>query len=181
MTIGRDEPPDLYLKPGEWFLSARPALVATLLGSCVAVTLFHPGQQVGAICHALLPEPPAEGPPPADEEAFRYVSVTVRAMLRAMEQRGLALDSLEVKLFGGADVLTVIPRATRPRTVGAENVAVARRVLAEYGIEPMSTDVRGRRGRKLYFRTQTGEVFLRRIRSITAPDEPPAPRIYKRM
>lgn len=41
-----------FLKPGEAIVSPNPILVSTVLGSCIAVTMYSPEKRVGAICHA---------------------------------------------------------------------------------------------------------------------------------
>ena len=48
--------PVITLKPAELFISERPAIVRTVLGSCVAVTMYDRQLGIAAICHALLPE-----------------------------------------------------------------------------------------------------------------------------
>ncbi|MFM2120003.1 MAG: hypothetical protein RL722_1471, partial [Pseudomonadota bacterium] len=49
---------ELLILPGQlWFGPGgeRAPVLRTLLGSCVAVTLWHPGRQLGGMCHYLLP------------------------------------------------------------------------------------------------------------------------------
>ncbi|MBV5331071.1 hypothetical protein JZU69_01330, partial [bacterium] len=36
-------------------ISKNPILVSTILGSCIAVTMFSPSKKIGAICHAMYP------------------------------------------------------------------------------------------------------------------------------
>src|SRR5664279_3361231 len=43
------------LMPGEWHFGPQALTLSTLLGSCVAVTLWHPGRRIGGMCHYLLP------------------------------------------------------------------------------------------------------------------------------
>ena len=43
------------LMPGELFFGKDVACLHTLLGSCVAVTLWHPRLRIGGMCHYLLP------------------------------------------------------------------------------------------------------------------------------
>ena len=40
---------------GEFYSSADPVVIHTLLGSCVAVCLFDPVKKIGAMNHILLP------------------------------------------------------------------------------------------------------------------------------
>jgi chemotaxis protein CheD len=47
---------NIFLKPGALYISEKPAIVSTILGSCIAVTIFNKRLKVGGICHALLPK-----------------------------------------------------------------------------------------------------------------------------
>lgn len=150
-------PPDLpkvYLKPGEYHFSTKPEVVNTILGSCVSVTMFDRLSGTAAICHALLPEGPRS-------DAFRYVDSSILGMLEMFESRGVPRRHLEVKLFGGADMIG----AGGSRVgVGRRNVEIAAQVLTQAGLTVATHDVGGTRGRKIFFLTHTGDVFLKRLR-----------------
>ena len=45
--------PDLDLQPGELYLARSPAILRTILGSCVGVTFWSARLGAGALCHAL--------------------------------------------------------------------------------------------------------------------------------
>ena len=107
---------NIYLKPGEIVVSREPVLVSTVLGSCVAVTMFSPSCGVGAICHAMLPD---NGGRDAD---LRYVDTALQHIFRKVAGYGGGSD-LVVKLFGGARVLNVGDNESSGRTVGEQNVA----------------------------------------------------------
>lgn len=146
--------PLVYLKPGEIHFATIPTVVTTVLGSCVSVTMFDPAGGAAAICHALLPEGPRA-------DLFRYVDSSIHHMLGMFSSHGVRQNQLEVKLFGGADMLGA--GASRIG-VGRRNVEIARQVLADEGLEVSAADVGGTRGRKLFFHTHTGEVFMKRLR-----------------
>jgi chemotaxis protein CheD len=77
---------------------------------------------------------------------------------------------LEIKLFGGADVLPVsIVRNAKP-TIGALNCGVALEVLEEEGFKVTASDLRGIRGRTIRFHTGTGEVLVQRLAAGLVPD-----------
>jgi chemotaxis protein CheD len=46
---------EVYVQPGESCLVSEPAIIRTLLGSCVGVTFWVPRLGIGALCHAMLP------------------------------------------------------------------------------------------------------------------------------
>ncbi len=158
MTVPTDSLPTLLLKPGELFIVEEPCVVWTLLGSCVAVTMVSRRIGVGAICHALLPSCK-----PQDRcdcpERFRYVECAIRGMLREFACRGVPYAAIEVKLFGGADMF----HGPGGDGVGGQNIAKAKNVLAEEGMQVSAFDGGGLQGRKILFYPHTGEVFLRRL------------------
>ena len=113
----------VYLKSGEVFVSRKPVLVSTVLGSCIAVTMFSPSRGFGAICHAMLP-----GNIRQDND-LRYVDAALHYLYDKVIGNG-AKNDLVVKLFGGAQVLGVGEQAAKKPSVGDQNVAQAVEVLA---------------------------------------------------
>ena len=42
---------EIFLQPGELWFGDEQTRIRTILGSCVAVTLWHPGRRIGGMCH----------------------------------------------------------------------------------------------------------------------------------
>jgi chemotaxis protein CheD len=99
----------------------------------------------------------------ADPEAYNYVDTWIQIMLELMAGHG-ALASLEVKVFGGADMFPP-SLAGRAGAVGAENSAVAMDQLQARKLRVLRTDLGGDRGRHVRFDTETGEVLVRYLDS----------------
>jgi chemotaxis protein CheD len=155
--------PDLDLQPGELYLSRKPAILRTILGSCVGVTFWCSRLGVGALCHGILPKCPLSWAPGSkNSEGHRYVDFSIRYLARQFDALGASRGELEVKLFGGADVLPAAGTRGRP-TVGAQNCKVATEVLVEEGLIVSASDLGGNRGRRIHFHTGTGEVLLHRL------------------
>ncbi|GEB80327.1 putative chemoreceptor glutamine deamidase CheD [Desulfovibrio desulfuricans] len=161
----------LHLRIGEGILAARPALIATVLGSCVSVTFHHPSTETGGIFHAMLPT--VLGAADGARTPCKYVDAAIETLLGQFARRGIAANDLVVKLFGGA--FTMNPEEKQRLRcivdVGGRNVEVARATLQRFGIEPQSEHILGDRGRKLFFHSGTGEVWVRLLRRT----EPPSP------
>lgn len=168
--------PHHYLKPGEMFFGTEPALVSTLLGSCVSVVMFAPRLRIGAICHGLLPVCRDNANCQCTSECgdgFRYVSCSIRLMLDRFRNAGVGSRELEVKLFGGSDMFALEGNERGKQGVGRQNVEIARQILDEEGIRVMAADTGGARGRKIYFYTHTGEVLMKRLnRRSVLPEQP---------
>jgi len=146
-----------FLKPGEVIVTAEPVLVSTILGSCVAVTLYAPDQGIGAICHAILPDDPS------GNNDLRHVGTAVRAMYEQI-QRYRPTKQLVVKLFGGAQVLACEPIIDARLSVGAQNIRQARQTLEQLGLGITNADTGGNVGRKVLFSIKTGDVYVRKLR-----------------
>jgi len=154
--------PEIYLQPGEWELVRTPTVLKTVLGSCVGITFRAPRLGIGALCHPMLPHCAARpGMFRNPASAGRYVDSIVREMARSFDSLGASRSEVEVKLFGGADVLaTISGRAT----VGTMNAKTALGVLEEEGFRLAAKHVGGSRGVFIEFHTGTGEVLLRRLK-----------------
>jgi len=151
---------NVYLKPGEVFVSPTPTLVSTVLGSCVSVTLFAPVARVGAMCHALLPMGKGPG-------GLRYVDSAVEFMCGKLAAVSGQPGGFDAKLFGGAAVLLAGGEGPAA-SVGGRNVAAALRVIERLGLNLVAFDTGGERGRKIFFNSCTGEVYLRPVRKSMA-------------
>ena len=166
MTADGYELPILFLKPGEMVIREEPMIVTTLLGSCVAVTMFSRRLQMGAICHAVLPTCRKDLPcSHSHTEAGKYVECAIRLMLEAFLARGVAKNDIEAKLFGGSDMFDTAARMQcQSQSVGKQNMAMALEMLQRHSVRVATQDMGGPRGRKIIFHTHTGEVFLKRLR-----------------
>ncbi len=156
--------PKIYLKPGELHLARRPAIIRTILGSCVGVTFWSARLRVGALCHAMLPwcpqTPSINLGLPANH---RYVDSCIRYLAQKFDELGATRSELQIKVFGGGDVLPVSSTPSRQATVGAQNCKTAMEVLREEGLVITASDLGGAFGRIILFDTGTGEVLLRRL------------------
>jgi chemotaxis protein CheD len=145
------EGPDIrrvFLSPGDVICLDEPALITTVLGSCVSVTLWDKDRRIGGLNHFVLPK---------GGESSRYGDTAMLELLEGVLALGAHLRSLEAKVFGGAAVLPVGGEGT----VGTSTVAVALGELARRGIPVTGRRTGGERGRLLMFNTETGEALVR--------------------
>lgn len=148
---------NVYLKPGEVFVSRIPALVSTVLGSCVSLTLFSPDARMGSMCHAMLPSG-------THLDELRYVDNAVGFIYTHLVAISGQAGGFEAKLFGGANVLVTGRRPDNSASVGTQNVEAALRAIERLGLRLTAFDTGGDRGRKLFFCSATGEVYMRPVK-----------------
>lgn len=100
---------------GEYFASKTPAIIHTLLGSCVAVCLYDPYRRIGGMNHILLPGK-------ADMKHFdvraRYGINAMELLINKMMTLNAGRRQLVAKVFGGAHV---IPMISREHGIGQKN------------------------------------------------------------
>jgi len=162
MAAAEEGLPEIYLQPGESRLVREPAILRTLLGSCVGIAFRIPRLGVGALCHPMLPRFPVKQAVTMTRSAGRrYVDYAIRDLARQFDALGARREEVEVKLFGGGDVLLMINDSARP-SVGRLNIEVAIRVLEEEGFAVSASSLGGKRGINIYFNTRNGEVLLQR-------------------
>jgi len=154
---------EVYVQPGESFLMTEPAILRTVLGSCVGAAFLIPRLGIGALCHPMLPKYPDN--PPSDSTLAtgrRYVDFAIRDLASQFKNFGARPSDVRVKIFGGADVLATSNTSSRP-TVGKMNCDAALEVLNACGFEIVASSLGGTVGVNLRFNTETGEVLLRRL------------------
>lgn len=150
------------LAPGELrFVDCRtpaPRRMATLLGSCVAVTIWHPRLKVGGMCHCLLPARNRPGQPDALDG--RYLDEALQWLAESARRLGKPSDFV-VKLVGGGRLLQ---ERDGVDPVGARNVARAERLIARHGFVLAGRHVGGSGHRRMWFDLDSGEVWVRHHR-----------------
>jgi len=157
--------PRVFLHTGDAYIGVRPTIVSTVLGSCVAISMFSPRKRQGVICHAFLPSrSEIKNVNEPSIQICRYVDTAVDHLLKSMRRLGIRKNELQVKLFGGASGLT--SSQVRPSCslgIGSRNVEAALINLEAKGLKPLSMDVGGNLGRKLLFSTYTGDVWIKKL------------------
>jgi len=142
---------------GELYATTRPMVIHTLVGSCVSVCLFDPTRQIGGMNHILLPGK-------ADMTKFdapaRYGIYAMELLINKIMKLGGNRHELIAKIFGGAHLL---PAISYENGIGRKNVAFVTEFLRNESIRIISHDIEGHESRRIYFHTDTGDVFLKRI------------------
>lgn len=146
---------ETFLHPGEFHFAAAPAGIGTLLGSCVAITMWHPVRRVGGMCHIMLP---GRNRPVGSSLDPRYADEAVELFAVEAWRRKISPSGFRVKLFGGGRMFGK-ERATII-DVGRRNVDAADRALDRHGFVVTHEHVGGTAHRRLHFDLLTGDVWL---------------------
>jgi len=146
----------IFLLQGQIYCQRQPALVSTILGSCVSLCLWDPKAGFGGINHYVLPGSGAA----AEAKNARYGEVAIEFLHRRMLQLGANADLLQAKIFGGA---SVFPLGASQTTVGTRNVELVIDRMQDLQVSIVEQETGGDVGRQLVFDSGTGQVVARVI------------------
>jgi chemotaxis protein CheD len=85
----------------------------------------------------------------------KYGNIAIEKLIERMVQLGSRRDNIQAKIFGGGDLIAVDKSAM---LIGERNIRVARIILEEKKIPIIASSTGGRKGRKILFFTDSGEV-----------------------
>jgi chemotaxis protein CheD len=155
---GADGLPQIFLEPGALHCTAKPAVIRTVLGSCVAVCLVDRDSRAAGMNHYVLPNNPGGQP------SLRYGDVAIEQLIIKMSRFGCGVGDLRAKVFGGAAVL---PFGVAEDTVGTKNVAIALDLLRKFSIPILARRTGGENGLLIRLYTASGRVMVRPIAAST--------------
>lgn len=147
--------------PGEFFVSADPMIVYTVLGSCVSACIRDPVVGVGGMNHFMLPAPKEHQSGDVwGGESTRYGSYAMESLINEILKRGGVRQRLEVKLFGGGKIYE------GNIDIGATNVAWVLDYLKTEGYQAEKSDLGDVYPRKLYYFIDSGRVLMKKIKQV---------------
>ena len=155
---------EIYLQPGDWHFGGPNLVLRTLLGSCIAVTLWHPQRRIGGMCHFLLPRRFGAHDRRLDG---RYGEEAIAALLRMLQQQGGRPADYHCKIFGGGNMLSATQNnlsmagVEHCTDVPCRNIRAATRLVRDAGFDVRGVHVGGAGHRNVTFYLHSGEVLLR--------------------
>ncbi|SMC18120.1 chemotaxis protein CheD [Andreprevotia lacus DSM 23236] len=152
----------IFVNPGEIYFGSGDVHVETLLGSCVAITFWHPVRRLGGLCHFLLPSR-LHTPGKAMTRDGRYGEEAVQHLLDEVKLHGTRIEDYAVKVFGGGRVFDTEPQKA---SIGETNALFAISRLQQLRIPVAVQDITGYGYRYLRFDLGSGDVWIRRGRGI---------------
>lgn len=154
---------------GGVFASDKPAVVRTLLGSCISVCLRDAVTHVGGMNHFMLPNYVG-----GSMAASSYGVHAMELLINKCMQLGADRRRLEAKVFGGGHVLRL---KGEHHSVPKQNIEFARSFLKTEAIPVITHNVGGFCAREVFFFTDSGRVLLRRLAPTGVAEELAAPSV----
>lgn len=158
-------PPDvleIFLQPGEFYFGEDKTRIRTLLGSCVALTVWHPRLRIGGMCHYMLPRRPRRRASDEQELDGRYAEDAMRMFLREILRARTRAGEYQVKLFGGGRMFASTPHLPRHAGIAEANVEFGRAAIAQCGFSLSAEDLGGSGHRNVILDLWNGDVWVRR-------------------
>jgi chemotaxis protein CheD len=153
-------PQDRILGPGGFYFGSGEYRVRTLLGSCVAITLWHPLTRVGGMCHFLLPSRSSAellGERPLDG---RFADEAMEMFRREMQRVATSPGEYQTKIFGGGRQFAD-PAAGGGIDVPARNIAAAISLCQAHGLTVSSRHLGLDGSRQIVLDLANGDVWVR--------------------
>ena len=138
---------------GDVFASREPAMVGTILGSCIAACLYDEEAGVGGMNHFLLPETHHDDGP----LTTRYGVHAMERLINELLSIGARRARLKAKVFGASTV------GNFKTDVQANNARFIRTFLEKEGIPVLGERLLGQAALDVRFRTDTGQAFVRTV------------------
>jgi chemotaxis protein CheD len=149
---------EIFLQPGECYFSDRNTRIRTVLGSCVAITFWHPVKLIGGMCHFMLPSR-------LKAQQFceldgRYGDEALSLLLNEIHDQGTHPEQYEIKVFGGGDMFPDRRKKSGIR-IGERNIEQALALLNALDLQVSAHHLGGKGHRSLIFDLWSGHVWLK--------------------
>jgi chemotaxis protein CheD len=152
------------INPGEYFSTGDPAVITTLLGSCIAACLYDPVHRLIGMNHFMLSTPRyARDLPILISEAGRYGSYAMDLLINDMMAKGTNRRLLRAKIFGGATIINN-NHGGNFYCVGEVNCKFIREYLRIENIPIDAEDLGGNYGRVIHFSNSDFSIYRRKVR-----------------
>lgn len=154
----------ITIDPGEHYVSRKPEVISTLLGSCVAVCLYDSVNGVFGMNHFLLAYKQQTANTPIIQSDYgRYGIFSMELLINDMMKKGADRTQLKAKCFGGGNVLKLREDSWNRPTVGDVNVQFVREFLKNENIPIVSACLGGDYGRNVHFLGSDFSVYIKKI------------------
>lgn len=151
---------EIYLQPGELWFGDENTRIRTILGSCVAITLWHPHRRIGGMCHYMLPSRARKHGADLDG---RYGDEAMALLTKEIHAVGSRVQDFEVKLFGGGRMFrhAFCEGKNCDGQVHERNVAAGRAMVAQHGLKLIAEHLGGHGHRQVILDIWSGHAWLK--------------------
>jgi chemotaxis protein CheD len=149
----------VFLHPGDFVFGEPGTHVHTVLGSCIAICLWHPVLHIGGMCHFVLPVRPSEETK-SEELDGRYGEEAMKMFDLALKLHQTNYKEYQAKIFGGANMFSK-NLGFKSDLIGEKNAEKAMQLLMNRGVKITVVHVGEEGHRRIVMDVATGDVWVR--------------------
>jgi len=153
--------PAAKILPGEFYVSIQGEMIATVLGSCISACIRDRKLGIGGMNHFMLPDSGSKHSSWENSEvsaSLRYGNWAMEFLINEILKQGGQRKNLEVKLFGGGQVLANMT------DIGRRNIDFAFAYLKNEQLNVVAQDVGDIYPRKVLYFPDTGAVKIKKLK-----------------
>lgn len=150
----------IIIHPGEYYVTDKDEIIATVLGSCISVCIKDERSGIGGMNHFMLPGD-FRMEDVFQSQSARYGMYAMELIMGDLIKLGGDRSNLTAKVFGGGHVLRSLPNTKN--AVPKANIEFVKAFLSMEGIKVVKSDVGGMHGRKVLYLPALGKVFVKRL------------------
>ena len=136
-------------------IASQPAILRTILGSCIGICIFDRIKKVGGLAHILLPNDTTNG-----ATLEKFADTAIPFMIKELIRGGAKKENLSAKISGGASMFKFTTQISLNQ-IGLRNIEEVKKVLAELRIPLLQEDIGGNSGRVINFHLDDGHLGVK--------------------
>lgn len=136
---------------GQIVVVTGDATARAVVGSCIALSLFHASNKTLALAHIVLPSSSDRSGPPG-----KFADTAIPFMIDALARHGALPKDLVAKMVGGASMFST----SGPLQIGIANQQRVVELLEELHIPLAGRHVGGTKGRRITCNPANGAVTV---------------------
>lgn len=131
------------------------------LGSCLGVIAYEKKLCIGGMLHLMLPDSTLS-PEKAEHRPGMFADTGIKILLEKIEAAGGDIKDVNMVLVGGASSLN----KQDVFKIGEKNLSSVRKLLSEYGVEPLAEEIGGVNNRNAFFSLKNGNLEIKELQSV---------------
>ena len=132
-----------------------PAVLRTILGSCVGICIYDRMKKIGGLAHILLPVDTSNG-----TTIEKFAETAIPHMVQLLLKEGAKKEFMSAKIAGGASMFKFEASVTLGQ-IGERNIEETKKILEKLQIPLVDEDTGGSAGRVIDFFLDDGHLKVK--------------------
>ena len=133
----------------------NPAVLRTILGSCVGICIYDRMKKIGGLAHILLPTDTSGGSNPE-----KFADTAIPLLVQMLIKQGAKKEFMYAKIAGGASMFKFDANVALGQ-IGDRNIEETKKALQKLQIPILEEDVGGNAGRVIDFFLEDGRLKVK--------------------